>query len=55
MGENIYLFCDVGGNKVTILWREMLDIGDKVAFSITKFRRFKDGVLISLENGKDSE
>jgi trehalose transport system ATP-binding protein len=55
MGENIYLFYDVGGNKVTILWREMLDIGDKVAFSITKFRRFKDGVLISLENGKDSE
>ncbi|MFP3234059.1 MAG: ABC transporter ATP-binding protein [Sulfolobaceae archaeon] len=49
MGENIYLFCDVGGNKVTILWREMLDIGDEVTFSITKFRRFKDGVLIDTQ------
>ncbi len=47
LGDDIYLFCNVDNYKVTILSKEMHDVGDKVSFEIVKYRKFKDGVLIT--------
>ncbi|MBW9141711.1 MAG: TOBE domain-containing protein [Candidatus Aramenus sp.] len=49
LGETIYLFCKVGERKVIIESKEMYDVGDEVTFGITKYRRFKDGVLVDKE------
>ncbi|BDC17232.1 ABC transporter ATP-binding protein [Acidianus sp. HS-5] len=49
LGDDIYLFCDVDNYKVTIKSKEMFSVGSVVSFSITKYRRFKDGILIDTE------
>jgi trehalose transport system ATP-binding protein len=49
LGEAIYLFCKVDDYKVIIESKEMYDVGDEVTFDISKYRRFKDGLLIDKE------
>ncbi|WP_236748998.1 ABC transporter ATP-binding protein [Acidianus manzaensis] len=46
VGENIYLFCKVKDSSVVIFSKQRYDVGDEVSFSITKYRKFKDGILI---------
>lgn len=46
VGENTYLFCKIKETQIIILSNERYDVGDEVTFSITKYRKFKDGVLL---------
>ncbi|AWR96219.1 ATP-binding cassette domain-containing protein [Acidianus sulfidivorans JP7] len=46
VGENNYLFIKMNNIPVVILSNERYDVGDEVEFSITKYRKYKDGMLI---------
>lgn len=48
--DSLYLFCTVNKEyKVVIQSKEWYEVGDKIEFEIIKYRKFKDGMLISEE------
>lgn len=47
VGESIYLFCKLKDIPIVLLSKERYDIGDEVTFKITKYRKYKDGTLVS--------
>lgn len=51
VGENTYLFCKLKeanelSTQIVLLSPERYNIGEEVEFSITRYRRYKDGILI---------
>ncbi|QGR16566.1 ABC transporter ATP-binding protein [Sulfurisphaera ohwakuensis] len=49
VGENIYLFCKLKNKdlSIVILSEERYDVGDEITFKIIKYKKFKEGKLIS--------
>nr|WP_286188973.1 ABC transporter ATP-binding protein [Sulfolobus sp. S-194] len=49
IGENIYLFCKLKNKDlpVVILSEERYDVGDEITFKIVKYKKFREGKLVS--------